>query len=784
MEKKLLYFILFLVAAPCAFSEEDYKTGSKNKDGFTTIYKTTYIPAANYYSSSTTITRYGLMEEKTKKIILPMKYTVIYTAYEDGLYIVEDTLSNYGIFSAKAGRIIVEPIYNRVEAYSEGLAVVQKKTASYDYFYGAVDKTGKLIIPVQYTYLGNLRDGLMNFKGENKKFGFINKENKVVIEPQYVNMGYFSNGLAPASLSEGALYGYINKENKFVVEPKYEDAETFYNGYAEVYKHKKSYSKNNYSTSASKDEIVLIDTTGKEITDTYESISLRKDGGIFMVKKNDKYGLIDSTGKVILPVEYKEIKEFSDGMAIVQKEMGYYGVVNTKGALKLNPDYNYLSGYYKNGLMIVKKDGKYSVLDKNMKTVIPADSAITASSGEKRVVFVFNNKAKVFDVTGKLIKNIAQESVDVYGTRLFSNDDSVKVPYFKVINLYNLQTAKNTKLEFNEVGDFNEEGIFIGKNTTYTFVDYTGKKLSDKWFANVVNFSEGICAIQETQYSKPYLADKSLNNIAELSTVFYGPYSEGLAMAKGQYAGYIYYLDKKGYEAFKVYATDGGACKNGRILIKDATNKFFYVDKSGKAINSSLYDAVGSFSEGFAWVKLNGKCGYIDTSGKMIINPQFDEVGDFTSGASIVKSGTDYYQIDKTGKQVGTEKYVTALMPANGTFPVKKGTQWGLIDSKGNKIIDFKYQEISARSEGLTWAKQNGKWGVLGSSGTATTAFEYEGATPFEKGYSKVSKNGKLGLIDKNGKVVIPFEYTSLSSVYNNAILTVMNSGTALVSVK
>ena len=75
--------------------------------------------------------------------------------------------------------------------------------------------------------------------------------------------------------------------------------------------------------------------------------------------------------------------------------------------------------------------------------------------------------------------------------------------------------------------------------------------------------------MQESTYSTPYLADKALTKIATLTTVFYGPYSEGLAMSKSQYGSTIYYLNKEGKTQFSIPGKDGFPCKDGRIKIKN-----------------------------------------------------------------------------------------------------------------------------------------------------------------------------------------------------------------------
>ncbi|MFN8282624.1 MAG: WG repeat-containing protein [Chitinophagales bacterium] len=780
----LAFYLLF---TRLSFAQTDYKTSIKNKDGYTCIYTVTYTKPASAYSNSTAVYRYGLLDEKTKKIVLPIQYKTVYTSYEDEIYIVQDSLERFGLYAAKKQKFIIEPTYSKIDGFSEGIAVVQKKKYTNgwnEYAYGAIDKNGKVAIADTFSFLGNCRDGLLNFK-QDKQYGYMNKEGKVVIPASYYSAESFVNGLAPVQVNDGDLYGYINKDNKYVIQPKYVYAEIFYEGYANVYKNKKFFT-SKATNGGKKNEIGVIDIKGNEVIQPiYEYVSLKKPGGIFVVTKDEKQGLVDSTGKIILPADNKSIGEFNGGIAKIEKTVGMYGLVDTKGKWLLPADYTELSGLYSNAGFYAKKDGKYIVYDNKMKIIIPADTARRIIVGKKNIGYIFENSVKVFDLNGKLIKTINQENVDQYGTNFFSNDDSLKVSFFKQIYLRDLQTKLNQKLNADDIIDFNDEGIFLTKNASkHSFYDYTGKKLFKQSFENVINFSEGICALQENTYSRPYLADKNFLKIKELDKVFYGPFSEGLAKAKSQYGSTIYYLDKQGNTVFYIDAKDGGICKDGRIMIQDNNGKYYYVNKNGSPINSSKYDVLGNFSEGLAGFKDNKKCGYIDISGNIVIYAQFDEVSDFYNGTAIVKQDNNFFLIDKKGKAINNEKYTAAGNPANGTFPVKKGSNFGLIDSKGNTLVAFKYQEISPASEGMLWAKKGEKWALLNTAGKELTAFEYDGFFSFENGYCKTYKDNKIGLIDKTGKIVLSTEYTNIGQVYNNTVITIRNNGSTNYAIK
>lgn len=785
MIKKICFLLMVVLITPHVFSQQEYSTSTTYKDGYISIYYT--LPTSIY--SSTKDYRYGLIDEKSKKIVLPMLYKTVYPSGIDDIYFIKDTLDNFGMINVKTGKLLAPHEYSKMESFSEGLAIVQKKLKtkySYDYVYGAIDNSGKVILPVTYDYLGTYKDGLFNYQ-KNKLYGFIDKTGKEIIPAMYTNLANFGNGLAPARIYDSTksnLYGYINTKNKMVIPAIYENAKNFIDGYAQVYK-KVGYTPSKYATKIP-DEIGLIDANGKIIIDPkYEYISFKMEGGLFQARYREKYTLFDSTGKMILPLEYSYIGVPNQGYIIIKKEAKKTGLLNTKGEIVLPTEYEDFTSFYK-GFASLKKDGKIKVIDENLKTIIPEDTAMYAKYGTDRILMIYRNKVKLYDEKGKLVKEVYKDNIESYNTTIYGpKDDSFRVSYGKRISLYNLSTKKEILLPVTEIGDFNEDGICVGKNDKYDFYDYTGKKLNSKSYYSVVNFSEGIAAVQENAYySTPYLVDKSFKKIETLNQIFNGPYSEGLAKAKSQYGNTWYFLDTKGKSAFYLSAEDVGNCKNGLIRVQSSKDKFYYVRKNGKKLNNTVYDVLGDFYDGLAGFKINNKGGYIDTSGKVVIAAEYDDISNFSDGAAMVKKGTQFYQINTKNKVISSDEYVGASNPANGTFPIQKGVKIGLIDNKGKTIADFKYESIEPMYEERIWAKKDGKYGLLDNKGKSITDFIYTAVGNFSNGYAKVSDGQNVGLIDKSGKMIIPMEYTSIGTVYKNAIILYKERGSESFSVK
>ena len=612
----------------------------------------------------------------------------------------------------------------------------------------------------------------MNFQ-QDKKMGFLDKTNKIIIPAMYYNFSAFSDGLAPVQVSENGKYGYIDKDNNLVIAAEYEDADPFYGGFAAVAK-KKGYSMSKISQKAVNvpGQWVVINKLGKQIQErSFDKVSSLNAGGLFIIESNGKKGTMNTKGMPILPMEYTDVSIDKNGYTIYKTlDTKKYGMMNNTGSIIVAPNYDYVSPTTANRFYVIQ-NGKYTVGDVNNNVFVQPDSANGVILGKKRIVYHYSNQVKIFDLNGNPQKTLTNLNLKSYGHSLSETEDSINLNTDVTAQLINLAANTKKTLPFGEAGDFSDDGIFIAKSSGYDFYDYTGKKLNTKSFYSVVNFSDGICALQETSSSAPHLADKNFNKIKDLYTYFKGPYSEGLAYATNSQTGTIYYLDKKGYEVFNVAAKEGSKCTSGFITIKDKNNRFYHVNKQGKTITSKTWEEAGEFFEGLAMVKENGKYGFIDTVGKKIIDTKYNVVSSFSKGAAMVKLNNEFFLINKKGEQIGKGKYEAAGIPDNGTFPVQKDKLAGLIDSKGNMIIDFKYNSILYMSEDRVWAAKDGKWGLLDNKGKALTEFIYQGAYDFKDGFARVVLNDKIGIVNKDGKLVLPAAYQSLGSIYKGTVL-------------
>jgi hypothetical protein len=753
------------------------------QNGYTRVYKK---PPSNPSQQNATEKTYGVIDSRNN-LVIPMEYKSIFTSGEKGIFVIGDASGNKGLFSAELKKVIVEPLYVELYGFSEGLATVKKRNPSSGFLWGAVDVNGTIRIPVEYSYMGIAKEGLINFQKDNK-MGFLDKNNNIVIPAMYPNFSDFNDGLAAVKIPETGKYGYIDKTNKLVIAAEYEDAKPFYKGFTSVAR------KKGYTTgSAGKGTVtmpgqwIVIDKTGKIIQErSFDKVSPLYPGDLFIIESDGKKGTMNTRGMPILPMEYSEVTIDNAGYAIFKTvDTKKYGMMNNVGTIIVATNYDYVSHTNANRFYVIQ-NGMYTVGDVNNNVFVQPDSANGVILGKKRIVYHYSDKVKIFDLNGNLQKTFSGLNLKKSGHSLSETEDTIKLSFDNTVQLINLVNNTKKSMQFGDAGDFNDEGIFIGKKEQYDFYDYTGKKLNANNYYSVINFGEGICALQETATSVPFLADKTFKKIKDLTANFQGPYSEGLAYATNTQLGKIYYLDKSGNEVISLSAKEGSRCLGGLISVKDNYNKYYLINKTGKQVNEKKWDGIGIFSDGLALVKENSKWGFIDAQGNKVIDTKYDLASSFTKGAAIVKQNDKYFLINKKGEPVNANKYDAAGNPDNGTFPVQKDNLTGLIDSKGNIIIDFK-QSINSllyMAEDRVWVSKDGKWGLLDNTGKAITEFIFDGANFFKNGYALVKQNDKYGVINKGGKFVLPAEYKSLGSIYKNTILGIRPAETVFFSLK
>lgn len=106
----------------------------------------------------------------------------------------------------------------------------------------------------------------------------------------------------------------------------------------------------------------LANQKGEIITEEYfDDARLMIDGTYAAVKKNEKWGFIDTEGKYIVEPEYEEAKSFSNGLAAIKKE-DKWGFINEENQIVIEPQYTETRSFNSSFNCFVKVEEKWNLL--------------------------------------------------------------------------------------------------------------------------------------------------------------------------------------------------------------------------------------------------------------------------------------------------------------------------------------------------------------------------------------------------------------------------------------
>ena len=237
----------------------------------------------------------------------------IATEVDEDRYLYKDENTQLVGLMDEEGNIISPAEFSHIEYFRGGISPAIKSEGKY----GAIDKQGKTVLPFKYDYLSYDQEYDQYLYGEGEKYGFLNGKGEVLVPAKYDMVNHMIEGYGVVYLNEKS--GIIDRTGKLVV-PITHEAILETNG-------------RNFVTSEG-DQYVLYAINGnKMITKGYDLISLSVDSKLILVQKDEKYGYIDETGKVVIPLKYTSATAFNEGVAIVMEnddaESVYY--INEKG---------------------------------------------------------------------------------------------------------------------------------------------------------------------------------------------------------------------------------------------------------------------------------------------------------------------------------------------------------------------------------------------------------------------------------------------------------------------
>jgi len=290
-----------------------------------------------------------------------------------GFFLIKE-FGKYGYINSE-GQTVIKCQFDYAEPFREGLAGVL-----IDSTWGFIDTTGKIVIEPKFIGVSQFYEGLSKViiqKGTIIQDAFIRKDGKIAFVTPYEYVGMFSNGRATVTIKNEVCV--IDKTGQIVLNTHFPfGGGMFQDGILKVWSRDSTkYFDTNGNVIASFPEMgfgdfseglakvisgdkrFYIDKTGKPKIDlkqnelTYfefsEGFAMAVLGGI-----DPRYGFIDTTGNIVIPIMYHDLHDFSEGLAAF-RDTGSWGFIDKQGKVVIKPQFEYVEGFT-NGLCKVKQN--------------------------------------------------------------------------------------------------------------------------------------------------------------------------------------------------------------------------------------------------------------------------------------------------------------------------------------------------------------------------------------------------------------------------------------------
>jgi len=197
--------------------------------------------------------------------------------------------------------------------------------------------------------------------------------------------------------------------------------------------------------------------------------------------------------------------------------------------------------------------------------------------------------------------------------------------------------------------------------------------------------------------------------------------------------------------------------------------KWILLDQNGQAKSKTIYKSLLPIDEQFlsAWT-FKGKQEVIDEFGNDVLGYSVEDIYKYSNHTYKIRIDGKHQFLDLHNPNYISKQYDQIQCASENRFGVKKDELYGFIDGTTFKeIVPIRAEVITCFKDGIASMKINNDWILIDSLGQVYTKDRYKNTKLLENGFAQVEKDGKYGIIDENGKYVVPLMYDEMKFIVN-----------------
>lgn len=441
--------------------------------------------------------------------------------------------------------------------------------------------------------------------------------------------------------------------------------------------------------------------------------------GLIKIENFGKVGLINKTGRKILPIIYSDIK-LIDGSFIAYKQNESWGLISFFERTILKPLYDSIEII--NNSILLTLNGRHAITTK-------LEISKGANDVEPNLVFIYD-EYEIWTHSKVWVRSGEKEG-------LINLNSSFDIP----LKNHRLIEVKN--------------GYISESETKSIFYDLNFEASDGEYSEISTNLNFHIYRKEGSNYLLPLKTGQikkydSLKLFGELFAISIKRYNEEIIFSNApvfelKYDDKYELLKTDTVELLKVY-------RNGATIL---------LDSNGKVILDGKYDKIDLIGTEYLSIDVKNKKYLFNVQGRKLVKTYFDLiVSEPNGGATLLKEKEIGYFNQKDSIYIHP-RYKKKIEKLNkNAFKVSDGDSYGIINKNAAEIAPIKYENIEYWNDSTFIFTLDKLKSIVNPISKDTLYANLSSIKPLDHTYYKITKDNSSGVIDSNNNLIIPLAYT------------------------